>query len=644
MLAKRGGVNRTNRFSKREIPVVIVILFGLLSVGFFIDRGNHATIDLEAITDQKIDCQLRLNWAKASNPKPLTIYPDITNYRFTVRRFYRHHNFTIDLDANQAAATLHLRKVVIHQPGSPPVRLVGQKLLTAMSNSEFVRLSLADDEEVVVHFAPTYTGGAVPQLNFTYPLPFSKAAWWAWVVSAASIFCIIALLGLDLTIRLARSLHSENRAAPRTFAVLVVIASSLILCLALGSAFNAHPDEIWHITSVSYFLFEPYPALKNTLQSIHTFSSYQNSYLATSELYYPAAALWTSLISTLTDLPIDQVQAVRLFSVTCFVLLVSVLVWQRNYGLLVPFLVTPQLWYIFAYANSDWFGVAATTLLLLFINFNKSTFDRFVLGGSYARLLRLVPVFILIGVIIFSKPNYWVAIIFCFYEPLVWILRAKSTTPSRIRALAYCLIILVVSALCITLKSSFSGATETRIAQTTESRPSLAPDQNRELQTRMASTRNLYEQHVSLWNLLTQRQWIWLSCRSFFGDFGWMSFHLTTYYYCIVIVVFGALLFCIVRATKMEANFPPICWFTVLVIGANISSAIAFSWLFDLQPQGRYLFPSLLALGWMLSRLQNWQNSRVIFSLILILAILGTYAFTCYAVIPLKEHVPSSFL
>jgi hypothetical protein len=80
MLAKRGEVNRPNRFSKREIPVVVVILFGLISVGFFIDRGNHATIDLEAITDQKIDCHLRLNWAKASNPKPLTIYPDITNY------------------------------------------------------------------------------------------------------------------------------------------------------------------------------------------------------------------------------------------------------------------------------------------------------------------------------------------------------------------------------------------------------------------------------------------------------------------------------------------------------------------------------------------------------------------------------------
>jgi len=644
MLAQCGGVNRLKPFSKREIPVVVVILFGLISIGFFVDRGNHAAIDLEAVSDQKIDCQIHLDWGQASNPKPLTIYPDITNYRFTVRKFYRHHKFTIDLDPNQAAATLHLRKIVIHQPGSPQVRLVGQKLLTAMSNSEFVMLSLADDGDVVVHLAPKYTGGAVPQLNLVCPLPFSWAAWWAWVVSGASLFCIIALLGLDFSIRLARSANPANRATPRTFVVLVVIASTLILCLALGSAFNAHPDEVWHITSVSYFLFDPYPALKNTLQSIHTFSSYQSTYLATSELYYPAAALWTSLISTLTDLSIDQVQAIRLFSVAFFVLLVSILVRQKNFGLLVPFLVTPQLWYIFAYANSDWFGVAATTLLLLFLNFSRSAFHRFVLGGSAAQLLRLIPIYILVGILIFSKPNYWVAIIFCFYEPLVPILRAKSTMLNRIRALAFCLTILVASSLCIALKSSFSRATETRIAQTSEPRPGLTPDENRNLQTRMAATRNLYTQHVSLWNLLTQRHWIWLSCRSFFGDFGWMIFHLTTYYYCMVIFLFGALLFYVVRTTKVEESFPLIFWFTVLAIGANISSAIAFSWLFDLQPQGRYLFPSLLAIGWMLSRLQNWQNSRVIFSLILMLTILGTYAFTCYAVIPLKEHVPSSFL
>ena len=204
--------------------------------------------------------------------------------------------------------------------------------------------------------------------------------------------------------------------------------------------------------------------------------------------------------------------------------------------------------------------------------------------------------------------------------------------------------ILAVASSCIALKSSFSRATETHIVEAPEARPGLALDKTPEVMNRLSQTTNLYMRHISLWRLLTERQWIWLSCRSFFGDFGWMNFHLTTSYYCIVILLFSGLLFTVVRVSRGEQNFRLTSWFTVLVIGANIFLAIAFSWFIDLQPQGRYLFPSLLAIGWMLSRLRNWQSSRIVFGLVVILTILGLYAFICYGVIPLKEHVPSSFL
>ena len=73
--------------SRKELLAAVVILLGLTSVGFFFDRGQHATIDFEASSDQKVNCQIPLNWGKASNPRPLTIYPEINNYRFTVRKF-----------------------------------------------------------------------------------------------------------------------------------------------------------------------------------------------------------------------------------------------------------------------------------------------------------------------------------------------------------------------------------------------------------------------------------------------------------------------------------------------------------------------------------------------------------------------------
>ena len=235
-----------------------------------------------------------------------------------------------------------------------------------MSNSEFVTLRLADDGDVIIDFDPKGTAPDVPELNFGYPIPLSKAAWSIWVISRASILLLLMLVGLGLCMRLTCVKNPATKPAPRVYVILAALACAFTLSLSLSSAFNAHPDEIWHITSVSYFLFEPYPAIRNTLQSIHTFSSYHSSYLSTAELYYPIAAVWTSLLSTLTDLPLDQVQIIRLFSVTCFVLLICLLSRQKNHGLLLPFLITPQLWYVFGYANDDWFGVIVSTCYFSF--------------------------------------------------------------------------------------------------------------------------------------------------------------------------------------------------------------------------------------------------------------------------------------
>ena len=145
-------MKRLRIFPRKELLAAVVILLGLISVGFFFDRGQHATIDFEALSDQKVNCQIPLNWGKASNPRPLTIYPEINNYRFTVRKFSSHDKFTVYLDANQTPTTFRLRKVVIRQPGCPDVQLVGPTLLRAMSNSEFVTLRLADDGDVIINF------------------------------------------------------------------------------------------------------------------------------------------------------------------------------------------------------------------------------------------------------------------------------------------------------------------------------------------------------------------------------------------------------------------------------------------------------------------------------------------------------------
>jgi hypothetical protein len=622
--------------------LALAVLLAIVCAAFFFERARHATVDLEAIATQEVDCEISLNWAKASNRKLLRIYPHITNYRFTARNFHHRQKFSISLMTEDKP--IRVRRVVIHQPGSPKVQLTGERLLESMSSTQGAIVHLDEDGDVVVIALRASPTARAAELTFSNEPPWSKGVWFAWVISRAATLWIVLLFFLDMGMRRFAALTKPISYVRPMYAILAAIACVLILCLSLTSAFNAHPDEVWHTAAASYYLFDHYPATNPTTQSAESISFYGSSYLATADICYPLTALWASILSTFTDLPFDQLQLDRLLSVTSFAVLAWFLSRRSNQGVLLSFLVTPQLWYIFSYANNDWFGVVVATCLILFLNSSRVTFHRFAITGSAISLFRLFPMAILLVLLYFSKPNYWVCAILCLYEPAIRLFRKNSSWWARFRTLGFCGGLVLLSLGCVFLKNSFSHETIQRVALPVNAPADRSAAESIELSNRKSQTEKLFARHITLWNMLAKRQWIWLSGRSFFGDFGWMKFHLSLTYYYVAISAFAALVICALLSSRTEPNFRPVLFLALLVFAANICSAIAYSWFFDLQPQGRYLFPSLLAFGWMLSRLRGWQKSRMVRSLALLLALLAIYSFVCYALIPLKSHVPTSFL
>jgi hypothetical protein len=628
--------------SNKQIPLALAILLAVLCAAFFFERARHATIDLEAITTQQVDCEISLNWGKATNRRFLGIYPHVTNYRFAARNFHHRQKFSITLVTE--SKPIRVRRVVIHQPGSPKVQLAGEQLLESMSSTQGAIVHLDENGDVVVMALRTSPTARAAEITFSNDAPWSKGAWLAWVISRAATLWIVLLFFVDLGMRHFAASSKPKPYVPSTYSILAAIACVLILCLSLTSAFNAHPDEVWHTAATSYFLFDHYPAANPTTQSAESISLYGSSYLATADICYWIAAQWTSMLSIFSDLPFDQLQLDRLLSVIAFAVLAWFFSRRSNQGMLLSFLVTPQLWYIFSYVNNDWFGVAVATCLILFLDSSRITFHRFAVTGSAVSLFRLLPMAVLLILLYFSKPNYWVCALLCFYEPAIRLFRKNSSWSTRLRVLAFCAGLVFLSAGCVLLKNSFSHETIQRVTVSANQPTDQSTAESIELFNRKSQTEKLFEHHITIWNMLTKRQWIWLSCRSFFGDFGWMKFHLSLTYYYVAISAFVALVVCALLSSRTESNFRPVLSFALLVFAANICSAIAYSWFFDLQPQGRYLFPSLLAFGWMLSRLRGWQKSRIVRSLALLMALFAIYSFVCYALIPLKSHVPASFL
>src|ERR1700737_122787 len=136
--------------SSKQIPLALAVFLAILCAAFFFERARHAMVDLEAITTQEVDCEIPLNWAKASNRRLLSIYPHITNYRFIARNFHHRQNFTISLMTEGKPLSFRLRKIVIHQPGAPAVQLIGEKLIESMSGSNGASFHLDDHGDVAV--------------------------------------------------------------------------------------------------------------------------------------------------------------------------------------------------------------------------------------------------------------------------------------------------------------------------------------------------------------------------------------------------------------------------------------------------------------------------------------------------------------
>jgi len=635
-------MSSSGTISKTLAALGAALLLGILCVSFFFERARHATIDLEAITTREADCEISLNWGKATNRRPLRIYPRVTNYRFTARNFHHRQKFSISLVTEEQP--IRLRKLVIRQPGSPTVHLTGEKLLESMSGTGGAIFHLDEHGDVLVMALGANLNRHGAELTFSNRPPWSEGAWLVWVMSRAAPLWIVLLFLLGLGMRGFSVTTKSARTVRLPYAVLGATASTLVLSLSLTSAFNAHPDEIWHAACTSYFLLDRYPPTHSSTQATESISFYGSSYLATADISYPITAVWTSLLSTFTDLPFDQIQLERLLSVISFAVLVWLLARRPNQGMLLSFLITPQLWYIFSYVNNDWFGVVVATCLILFLDSNRMTFHRFAITGSLIYLLRLLPIALLLALLYFSKPNYWVCAILCFYDPAIRLFRRDSSFWSRFRALGFCAGLALLSIGCIFVKSSFSNATIQRIAAPPNPVANHSVAESTELANRKFQTEKLFEHHVTLWNMLIKRQWIWLSCRSFFGDFGWMKFHLSITYYYIAILTFAGLVAATLISSRTEPSLRSVLLCSLLVVLANIFSAIGYSWFFDLQPQGRYLFPSLLTFGWALSRLRGWQDSRIVRILALLMAFLAIYGFVCYALIPLKSHVPAEFL
>ena len=418
----------------------------------------------------------------------------------------------------------------------------------------------------------------------------------------------------------------------RYLLLLIPIAISMFMVyqIARRGGFNVHPDEYAHIDAICYY--ETHWWMPNVNSDGIIYSGYGWNRLYDGEfvyLLYGKLALLNRAVDRLSSIEVSDPPALlravenlffsarvlgstvcenqieiysnyRMFNVWLYLITLMILFglglkhpWPLSIALLL--LCVPQVSYIYSYVNSDAWGLSMSLLLFVFVLVRREK-----LLGSWPYLIVLA---ILTSLVILSKKTFWLSIPYAYLLlglGLVEDLRIHKSV-SVIRYLIRLCLLFALTLLCVApfkiVYPLSQGNFEERAQEMREERasPGFKPSHPTHIGYRLA------ERGYSIWSVANM-DWLKLSAASFYGLFGYMSERLPQWLYTIaygLMFILAATTFVNLALLWKEIHFTErfMILFAPISILLVVLASLYNSWVFDFQPQGRYLFAALIPLA-----------------------------------------------
>lgn len=427
----------------------------------------------------------------------------------------------------------------------------------------------------------------------------------------------------------------------------LLVATPVVLAslIALNTRSNAHPDEFMHLDAFEYFgahWLRPALGSDQVQYSINGISRVYNGeivYLLYGKLGYLPRRIWPKV----EPYYIYRSCNVALLLVTLTLLAVARCKWFAPWLLAVFLFCIPQVIYLYSYANSDAFGITASVLLFL------QAARMIEQSPKQWSALRIATFMLLLLLTLLSKIAFEMDILLPLAILIFHLIRTR-TSPKLIllRLLLPLLAVYVLAAWWNPQFSPHRAAWNRQMVALHEQKaiPGRRPGDPQEFggvypQTMkglfMAANHRTYGQVLRF----DHYAWFTLTGESVYGRFGYMSVILPTWIYATAFYITLALVLLTLGALWAAGNRIP--WSVTLCIVAapllicfNLFGSIYHSFYFDWQPQGRYLFASIIPLFFLCFGTWSIQGRRwrFIHGLVLCLLIpLSCYVLIEYAVL-----------
>ena len=521
----------------------------------------------------------------------------------------------IRIDTSEEPARVTLKSIEISQPGYQPLIFTSPDELAELVPVAGIKEVINGADGLVV-----IPDSGDPQLVYTLPDLEYHFPYLAEGARILALFFLVYLLAFSTM-----SLWSNYSYIP----VLMVFVFALILVMAGISKYNKHPDEFVHVAAATYYQDHVLPPRIGDPSIMDTYSDYGVSRLHSGEIVYLIVGKFMQLVR---PLHLQPYQSFRYFNVLLFCLLILLSMHALRFSpLLLPFLISSQIWYIFSYANSDAFALVILTLLACQVCLVDSALNRFLREGMTRKtLFPLLVIGFLIGLSLLVKKNFYFFHVFLIAY-LVW--RAYFHEQDKKSFFKRCLLLgcigLAFAGTWVTADYVVNGLDKNaKLLQCREQFATPMYNPKTPLNKRHKYLQ-MRERGTSLQRFLDLDRWGEKSFRSSFGVYGYTSISGSFAYYDVVRFVGLLVLSVFIGIIILRGGFSGI---SLMLMTAGIAvglivTALYHAWTVDFQAQGRYFLPIVAMLSVLIYQTERCFKHSLFQLLVLVMFLLSTYNF-----------------
>lgn len=566
--------------SKWKFPLLLGILFSVLYLHYF---ENRAFVELDISVSQ--ETWFKVYWEGDGQP-----YSEKNVARIRVSPEKRHYSFyltdlhkvrTLRIDPHQYQGESLLCKLLISQTGLHPFQFASPAEFSRLLPVYGIGSSTRESNGLV-----TASTGVDPRYEFAVTL--QKAPYWSWGlgVRLGAIFGAIFVF-----FACTERVREEEVFIPLFFSAVF----ALVIVMAAVSGENVHPDEYVHLDAAEYYKTNWLPPQVDDPAIQHTYSVYGVSRLNSPEVSY---LLMGKLAELVSSLKVSHLLGLRLFNILLFgILLLYLLKHPEVRFMAAPLIISPQLWYLFSYCNSDAFALALSFFAACQVVLPGSLLNRYLLGSGEKGVCWTL---LLLGggaaLLFLLKKNYWFFLAFLvgYLGWRVWFLLEAERRRTYLKRLAAIVLVgLLFAGLRIGLDYTVNGLDRgIKLEQvqedlaTTLYKPSTPLDQKHIFLYRKARGDTLKD-------IIVLDRWFEKTFDSAFGMYGYFTVAGSDFYYnavrALVTILLAYVMGVVVTRGGVRGNL--LLAYFLSCSGALIAASLYHSWAVDYQSQGRYLFP-----------------------------------------------------